>query len=109
MATKLPATDIIIIGLGWTGSIIAESMTKVGFNVVAIERGPWRDTAIDFPPNYAPDELRYAVRHDLMVRPAQDPRFGSRQSVRSKPSGSRSSSDVATRLVAPAARMPKIS
>ena len=47
MATKLPATDIVIIGLGWTGSIIAESMTKAGFNVVAIERGPWRDTATD--------------------------------------------------------------
>src|SRR6201994_4435713 len=71
MATKLPATDIVIIGLGWTGSIIAESMTKAGFNVVAIERGPWRDTATDFPPNYSPDELRYAVRHDLFVRPAQ--------------------------------------
>ena len=71
MATKLPATDIVIIGLGWTGSIIAESMTKAGFNVVAIERGPWRDTATDFPPNYAPDELRYAVQHDLFVRPAQ--------------------------------------
>src|SRR6201994_2185429 len=71
MATKLPATDIVIIGLGWTGSIIAESMTKAGFNVVAIERGPWRDTATDFPPSYSPDELRYAVRHDLFVRPAQ--------------------------------------
>src|SRR5271155_109864 len=46
-------------------------MTKAGFNVVAIERGPWRDTATDFPPGYAPDELRYAVRHDLFVRPAQ--------------------------------------
>jgi gluconate 2-dehydrogenase alpha chain len=71
MATKLPATDIVIIGLGWTGSIIAESMTKAGFSVVAIERGPWRDTATDFPPSYSPDELRYAVRHDLFVRPAQ--------------------------------------
>jgi gluconate 2-dehydrogenase alpha chain len=71
MATKLPATDIVIIGLGWTGSIIAESMTRAGHNVVAIERGPWRDTATDFPPNYAPDELRYAVRLDLFARTAQ--------------------------------------
>jgi gluconate 2-dehydrogenase alpha chain len=71
MATKLPATDIVIIGLGWTGSIIAESMTRAGYNVVAIERGPWRDTATDFPPSYAPDELRYAVRLDLFVRTAQ--------------------------------------
>ena len=50
MATKLPATDVVIIGLGWTGSIIAKSMTEAGLNVVAIERGPWRDTATDFPP-----------------------------------------------------------
>jgi gluconate 2-dehydrogenase alpha chain len=71
MATKLPPTDIVIIGLGWTGSIIAESMTKAGYNVIALERGPWRDTATDFPPSYSPDELRYAVRHDLFVRPAQ--------------------------------------
>ncbi|MBV8121298.1 MAG: GMC family oxidoreductase [Alphaproteobacteria bacterium] len=71
MATKLPATDVVVIGLGWTGSIVAESMTAAGLNVVAIERGPWRDTATDFPPSYSPDELRYAVRLDLFVRTAQ--------------------------------------
>jgi gluconate 2-dehydrogenase alpha chain len=38
---------------------------------VAIERGPWRDTATDFPPAYAQDELRYHIRHDLFLRPAQ--------------------------------------
>ena len=71
MATKLPATDIVIIGLGWTGSIVAKSMTEAGFDVVAIERGPWRDTATDFPPTYSPDELRYAMRHDLFLRPTR--------------------------------------
>jgi Gluconate 2-dehydrogenase subunit 3 len=71
MATKLPATRHRHRRLGWTGSIIAESMTKAGYNVVAIEHGPWRDTATDFPPSYAPDELRYAVRLDLFVRTAQ--------------------------------------
>lgn len=71
MATRLPETDVVIIGLGWTGSIVAEAMTAAGLNVVAIERGPWRDTATDFPPDYAPDELRYAVRYELMLRPIQ--------------------------------------
>ena len=71
MATKLPTTDVVIIGLGWTGSIVAKSMTEAGLRVVAIERGPWRDTATDFPPDYAPDELRYALRHDLFLRPEQ--------------------------------------
>src|SRR5215510_8392282 len=71
MARKLPATDVVIVGLGWTGSILAHELAANGLNVVAIERGPWRDTATDFPPAYAPDELRYHIRHDLFLRPAQ--------------------------------------
>jgi gluconate 2-dehydrogenase alpha chain len=71
MARKLPATDVVIVGLGWTGSILAHELAASGLNVVAIERGPWRDTATDFPPAYAPDELRYHIRHDLFLRPAQ--------------------------------------
>ena len=39
--------------------------------MIAIERGPWRDTATDFSPAYAPDELRYHIRHELFLRPAQ--------------------------------------
>ncbi len=72
MATKLPATDVVIIGLGWTGSILAHEMTEAGLDVVAIERGPWRDTATDFSPAIAPDELRYAIQLDLFLRPAQE-------------------------------------
>ena len=72
MTRKLPRTDVVIIGLGWTGSILAHELTGAGLNVVAIERGPWRDTATDFPPSYAPDELRYRIRHDLFMRPAQN-------------------------------------
>jgi gluconate 2-dehydrogenase alpha chain len=72
MARLLPATDVVIIGLGWTGSILAEELTRAGLRVVAIERGPWRDTPTDFPPTYAQDELRYHIRHDLFLRPAQE-------------------------------------
>jgi len=72
MARKLPATDVVVIGLGWTGSILANELTDAGLNVVAIERGPWRDTAADFPTTYAQDELRYHIRHDLFLRPAQE-------------------------------------
>jgi gluconate 2-dehydrogenase alpha chain len=72
MTRKLPATDVVIAGLGWTGSIMAEALTAAGLDVVAIERGPWRDTATDFPPSYAQDELRYHIRHDLFLRPAQE-------------------------------------
>src|SRR6516162_10048659 len=62
---------VVIVGLGWTGSILAHELAATGLNVVAIERGPWRDTATDFPPAYAQDELRYHIRHDLFLRPAQ--------------------------------------
>jgi gluconate 2-dehydrogenase alpha chain len=71
MPRKLPAKDVVIIGLGWTGCILANELTDEGLDVVAIERGPWRDTASDFPPAYAPDELRYHIRHELFLRPAQ--------------------------------------
>src|SRR5436305_826713 len=71
MTRRLPSTDVVIVGLGWTGSIMAHELTGAGMNVVAIERGPWRDTATDFPPTYAQDELRYHIRHDLFLRPAQ--------------------------------------
>lgn len=71
MAQKLPRRDVVIIGLGWTGSIMAEQLTAEGLDVVAIERGPWRDTPTDFNIGYVQDELRYRIRHELFLRPAQ--------------------------------------
>lgn len=71
MVKTLPRKDVAIVGLGWTGSILAYELTGAGLDVVAIERGEWRDTATDFPPAWAPDELRYGVRLDLFQRPAQ--------------------------------------
>ncbi len=71
MARRLPPRDVVIIGLGWTGSILAQELTDAGLDVIAIERGPWRNTATDYPPNYDQDELRYRIRHDLFLRPAQ--------------------------------------
>jgi gluconate 2-dehydrogenase alpha chain len=72
MARKLPRKDAVIIGLGWTGSILANELTNAGLDVVAIERGPWRDTATDFPISYAQDELRYRLQHELFLRPSQN-------------------------------------
>jgi len=69
MARLLPKKDVVIIGLGWTGSILAQQLTDAGLSVVAIERGPWRDTPTDFNIAYVQDELRYAVRKDLFLQP----------------------------------------
>ena len=72
MARLLPRKDVVIMGLGWTGSILAQELTDDGLGVVAIERGPWRDTARDFNIGYMPDELRYAIRKELFLQPAQE-------------------------------------
>jgi gluconate 2-dehydrogenase alpha chain len=71
MTRKLPKKDVVIIGLGWTGSIMAHELTDEGLDVIAIERGPWRDAPTEYPPNYAQDELRYRIRHELFLRPDQ--------------------------------------
>src|SRR5215475_6940061 len=71
MPTVLPRKDVVIIGLGWTGAIIANELTDEGLDVIAIERGPWRDAPTEFPPTYAQDELRYRIRHELFLRPEQ--------------------------------------
>ena len=72
MAKLLPRKDVVIMGLGWTGSILAQELTEAGLEVLAIERGPWRDTATDFNIGYMPDELRYAIRKELFLQPAQE-------------------------------------
>jgi gluconate 2-dehydrogenase alpha chain len=71
-AKKMRKADVAIIGFGWTGAMLAERLTAAGLDVVALERGPWRDTSTDFPTTYAQDELRYAVRLDLFQRAAQE-------------------------------------
>ena len=72
MTRRLPRKDVAIVGLGWTGSIMAIELARAGLSVVALERGPWRDTATDFNIGTAPDELRYAVRQEIFLRPQQE-------------------------------------
>lgn len=72
MARKLPHKDVVIVGLGWAGAIIANELTDEGLDVVAIERGPWRDTARDFNIETITDELRYNQRQELMLQTAQN-------------------------------------
>jgi len=72
MAPKRPAVDVVLVGFGWTGAIMAQELTEAGLNVVAIERGGWRDTPTDFPPTIAPDELRYYWRHEMFQETARE-------------------------------------
>src|SRR5277367_3875557 len=59
MATE--KTDVVIIGVGAAGGIIAAELAKAGMKVIGLERGPRFKTA-DFQPQ---DELRFAQRQEL--------------------------------------------
>ena len=65
MATMLKETDAVVIGVGWTGSILARELTKAGLNVVGLERGPKRTARDDFALPGVRDDLKYAVRQEL--------------------------------------------
>ncbi len=70
MVNKRAKADAVIVGLGWCGSLMAEELTRMGLNVVALERGPWVETSIDFPPSIDTDELRWDARRSLLLPPA---------------------------------------
>jgi gluconate 2-dehydrogenase alpha chain len=72
MSTKLKEVDVVIIGLGWTGGILAKELTEAGMKVVALERGAPRSSENDYSLPNIRDELRYVVRHDLMQNTARD-------------------------------------
>ncbi len=72
MATKLKEVDAVIVGLGWTGGILAKELTEAGLKVVALERGAIRSPEKDFAVPIVRDELRFVVRHDLMQNTTRD-------------------------------------
>lgn len=72
MATKLKSVDAVLVGFGWTASILAKELTDAGLQVLAIERGKFRDTVPDFATTHIQDELKYAVRHGLFEEPARE-------------------------------------
>ena len=72
MATTLPPVDAVLVGFGWTGAIMGQQLCDAGLNVVALERGPWRDTPTDFATGFAQDELRYMWRHHLFQNVSDD-------------------------------------
>ena len=70
MARQEKKTDAVIVGLGWTGSILAMELAEAGLQVLALERGEDRDTVPDFAYPRMIDELKYGIRLKLMNRPA---------------------------------------
>ena len=80
MATE--KTDVVIVGVGAAGGILAAELSKAGMKVIGLERGPRLKTA-DFDPH---DELRYFQRQELRPDPKRQPvTWRPNANVRSKP------------------------
>src|ERR1700686_1801747 len=67
MATE--KADVVIVGVGAAGGILAAELGKAGMKVIGLERGPRLETK-DFEPH---DELRYFQRQDLRPNLKRDP------------------------------------
>ena len=72
MAKRLPPVDVVLVGFGWTAAILGQELTNAGMQVLAIERGGFRDTVPDFAVDHIQDEYRYAVRDDLVEEPEHE-------------------------------------
>ena len=81
MATKLPPVDILIVGMGWTGGILAKELGPTGLKIAVLERGGPRSTQNDFGVPLIRDELRFSQRHDMMMDVSKDT-----YTIRNKPS-----------------------
>src|SRR3954470_20675433 len=66
MATE--KTDVVIIGVGAAGGILAAELGKAGMKVIGLERGPRLKTA-----DFQLDELRYFQRQDLRPNMKRQP------------------------------------
>lgn len=72
MPERKQPVDVVLVGMGFTGSILGKELAASGLNVVGLERGEYRNTVPDFQGPRMHDELRFDVRHDLMQIPAKE-------------------------------------
>ena len=69
MARTEKKKDVVIVGLGWTGSILGMELAQEGLEIVALERGHDQNTVSDFQYPEMIDELKYGVRLGMMQKP----------------------------------------
>lgn len=69
---QLPKVDVVFVGFGLVGGAIANELSKhTSLQMVALERGPYRDTYPDFLQDHF-DEWRYAVQSELFMNLARN-------------------------------------
>lgn len=62
------AVDVVVVGLGWAGSLMSIELAQAGLKVRALERGEDRTNA-DFAYPKTADQYAYDVRNKIMVTP----------------------------------------
>ena len=72
MAQRLKEVDVVVIGVGLVGSIVAKELAAAGYHVVGLERGQARFTVPEFQSPAIHDELRFSVRKALMQDSARE-------------------------------------
>ncbi len=72
MASRLKPVDAVLVGFGWTASIMAQELTEAGLQVLALERGQDCDTVPEMATTHVQDELRYAMRNGLFEDTARE-------------------------------------
>ena len=65
MVTKLPKVDVVTVGVGWAGGIVASELAKAGYKVVGLERGGEKSVDDFF---HAHDDLKYVHRQEVMQK-----------------------------------------
>ena len=65
MAKTMPKVDVVLVGFGWTGAILAQQLCDAGLTVLALERAAARTTPENWATTFDQDELRYMWRHHL--------------------------------------------
>jgi len=74
MAQRLKEVDVVVIGVGMVGSIVAKELAAAGYKVLGLlERGQSRDTVPEFQSPGIHDELRFDVRKALMQDNTREP------------------------------------
>src|SRR3954464_418612 len=64
-AIKMKPVDVVIIGAGVAGTIVAKELAASGLKIVGLERGRMIDAATDFAMPNAHDELKYDRNSDI--------------------------------------------
>jgi gluconate 2-dehydrogenase alpha chain len=68
----LKEVDVVVIGVGFAGSILAKELAATGLKVVGLERGNARHSIPDFQAPAIHDELKYSVRKGMMQDVARE-------------------------------------